>query len=91
MEKKQACTGCKKEMHLNITPGQIMAQCPYCGTIQTVLTDADTIRECMKALKGDHLPPTPDSGKSGLETAREACDAYNKTIPEWEYFDGGGK
>lgn len=90
MEKIQVCTGCSKEMHLSIEPGQIMANCPYCGKIQAVLTDADTIRECMAALKKDHLPPTPDSGKSGLSTALEACEAYNNTIPDGKYFDGGG-
>ena len=90
MEKTQACTDCGKEMHLNIDPGQIMAQCPHCGTIQAILTDEDTIRECMQALKSNHLPPTPDSGKSVLETAAKACKAYNKSIPDGKYFDGGG-
>lgn len=90
MEKIQVCTDCSKEMHLKIDPGQIMVKCPHCGAIQAVLTDVDTIRECMAALKKDHLPPTPDSGKSGLSTALKACEAYNKSIPAGEYFDGGG-
>ena len=42
MEKTQICTGCGKKMNTDIDPGQIMAQCPYCGTIQAVLTDEDT-------------------------------------------------
>lgn len=90
MEKTQVCTGCSKEMHLAIDAKQIMVGCPYCGKIQAVLTDPETIRACMEALKGDHLPPTPDSGKSGLTTALKACEEYSKSIPKGKYFDGGG-
>lgn len=90
MEKDQTCSVCNRVMHLKIDPQQIIIKCPYCNEIQAVLTDEETIRECMKTLKGTHIPPTPDSGKNRLTTALEACEEYSKSIPEGEYFDGGG-